>query len=139
MTCVPLGDQHIDQDKRRRLAEAVSARRAQLGRAQEAMPAHGGPSGRTVRAIEQVQLASFTDNVLAKLDRGLDWRSGQAARILSGEADEAEIKQAIGTHVVTVAEIRRRIANLPPQTPEAEDALRHVLPELFGDDPKEPE
>jgi transcriptional regulator with XRE-family HTH domain len=102
-------DRPADQDKLRRLAEAVSARRAQLGRAQEALPAHGGPSGRTVRAIEQVQLPSFTAAILAKLDRGLDWNPGQSARILSGEADEAEIRRAVGIAVVTMDELGRRV------------------------------
>lgn len=66
------------------LARAVSSRRARLGRTQEQLAQYGGPSGRAVRDIEAARIEAITESALAKLDRGLDWAPGSAARILDG-------------------------------------------------------
>lgn len=87
-----LADEELTADDRQRLAEAVSIRRAQLGRTQESAPVHGGPSGRTVRAIEQAQLPRYSSAVLAKLDRFLDWPPGTAVKILEGTVSPNDLK-----------------------------------------------
>lgn len=69
---------------RQRLGKAVADRRAELGRPQEDLASHGGPSARTVRSIEQATLSSHTPAMLAKLDAGLDWPDGTAQRHLTG-------------------------------------------------------
>lgn len=69
---------------RQKLGKAVADRRAELGRPQEDLATHGGPSARTIRSIEQATLSSYTPAMLAKLDAGLDWKPGTAQRHLAG-------------------------------------------------------
>lgn len=78
-----MGDGPTTAD-RQRLGKAVADRRAELGRPQGDLAAHGGPSARTIRSIEQATLASYTPAMLAKLDAGLDWPAGTAQRHLTG-------------------------------------------------------
>lgn len=79
----------------RRLADAIAVRRARLGLNQEALAARGGPSGRTVRDIENARLDRFTPSTLSKLDRALDWRDGTSEKILDGTATEAELAEVV--------------------------------------------
>lgn len=81
----------FDDKALRRLADAVSVRRARLGVNQEALPSRGGPSGRTIRDIETARLTRITPATLAKLDRALAWRDGTAEKILAGTATEEDL------------------------------------------------
>lgn len=77
-----------DQRRRQALAEAVKARRLQLGRAQGDLAEFGGPSIVTVRQIEKATGPTPSGLTLAGLDRALHWLSGSARRILDGGAAE---------------------------------------------------
>jgi hypothetical protein len=93
------------------LAEAVSSRRARLGRTQEQLAQYGGPSSRAVCDIEAGRIGAITPTSLAKLDRGLDWAPGSAARILDGGSpdDTGEQWPALGAAV----KARREQLRLP--------------------------
>lgn len=77
------------------LAAAVKKRREELGRNQLAVWEHDGPSNSTMTSIENGAKLFITWHTLEALDRGLDWRPGNAVRIVSGNAplDHASISK----------------------------------------------
>lgn len=83
----------MTDDNRQALAEAVAARRAHRGLSQEVLAARGGPSGRTVRDIENARIDRVTPSTLSKLDRALDWPTNTAAKILAGTATKEEVME----------------------------------------------
>lgn len=71
-------------EARRRLGEAVRARREELGLAQRKLQVRGGPSVVTVGNVEKATGDEPSRLTLAGLDRALDWKSGSAALLLAG-------------------------------------------------------
>lgn len=70
-------------DGREALALSVKARRRELRLTQQQLAERGGPSAKTVFAIEGNESAALRPSTLARLDRALDWKSGTAAGILT--------------------------------------------------------
>ncbi len=66
------------------LAEAVKARRAELGLTHEDVLAADGPSGVTLTKIESAKGSPPRALTLKRLDTALQWEPGSAARVLSG-------------------------------------------------------
>lgn len=71
---------------RRRLAEAVKARRAELGLSQLHVYEAGGPSNSTMTAIENATKTDISWSTLRKLDIGLQWPQDCALNLISGKA-----------------------------------------------------
>lgn len=70
-----------------RLAEAVKARRLQLGDLTQAdVTQRGGPSTETLRLIENAKQQSFSSRTLARLEQALMWLPGTVLRILDDKA-----------------------------------------------------
>lgn len=67
-----------------RLAEAVRARRAELGLTHDSVLAAGGPSGVTLTKIESASGPVPRPSTLKKLDKALDWAPGSSARVIAG-------------------------------------------------------
>lgn len=67
-----------------RLASYIKARRADLGMAQGDLAERGGPSIVTVGQLERAQIARPQAATLKRLDDGLAWQRGSAARVLAG-------------------------------------------------------
>lgn len=72
------------------LAAAVSERRIQLHLSQEGVAHAGGPSAKTIYAIEQGTEAEFRPSTLRRLDQALQWRPGTSERILAGTGSQEE-------------------------------------------------
>ncbi|OZF01256.1 XRE family transcriptional regulator [Rhodococcus sp. 14-2686-1-2] len=68
----------------RRFAQAVRERRQQLGLSRVQVRDRGGPSEPTLTRIERAEISDPSPATLAKLDSGLAWTAGSAARLLSG-------------------------------------------------------
>lgn len=66
------------------LAAAVCERRTQLRLSQEGVARAGGPSVKTIYAIEQAAEARLRPSTLRRLDQALQWPSGTGERILAG-------------------------------------------------------
>lgn len=73
------------EDARRRLAEAVKARRADRGLSQLDVYEAGGPSNSTMTAIENASKADISWSTLRKLDIGLQWPQDFALNLISGK------------------------------------------------------
>lgn len=69
------------------LAEAAQRRRAQLGLRQNDLEYRGGPSGATVRNIEQCARATYSPKTLRQLEAALEWERGTAGEIVNGQPD----------------------------------------------------
>jgi transcriptional regulator with XRE-family HTH domain len=67
-----------------RFGVVVRQRRKELGLTQRQVTRHGGPSGPTMSNIERAVAHVISPEVLAKLDSGLGWTDGSAARALAG-------------------------------------------------------
>jgi hypothetical protein len=67
------------------LAAAVGERRRYLGRSQIEVWQHGGPANSTMTSLETAASLSVTPSTLKKLDIGLEWVPGTAARVVRGE------------------------------------------------------
>lgn len=76
------------------LAAATQRRRTQLGLNQEALAARRGPSGRTVRDIEQATQTRYTAKTFRDLEEALGWRFGLVEDVLAGVATEEEVMPA---------------------------------------------
>lgn len=124
-------------DRRRALADAVKARRLQLGLTQGDIADRGGPSIVTVRQIEKVTGPPPSDLSLAGLDRALRWEHGSAQAILDGgqavvsdlsavpDLPGTDVRQAIlddphllpiaRAHLLNQYDILLRLQNTPPE------------------------
>lgn len=67
-----------------KLAEAVKARRHQLGLTPDLVKAAGGPSATVLSQIENAYDNDYRLPTLAKLDRALQWPAGTAAALWEG-------------------------------------------------------
>ncbi|MEC3918350.1 helix-turn-helix domain-containing protein [Nocardia sp. CDC160] len=70
------------------LADRVKARRKENGWTQADVAKQGGPSAGAISQIERCLMESPAEDVLAKLDAGLEWPAGTAGAILAGTAGE---------------------------------------------------
>lgn len=70
-----------------RLAEAVRQRREQLKLRQNDLESRGGPSGATVRNIEQAAKDKYAPRTYRQIDDALRWPPGTAAKLIVGEND----------------------------------------------------
>ncbi|MEC3953672.1 helix-turn-helix domain-containing protein [Nocardia sp. CDC153] len=70
------------------LADRVKARRKENGWTQADVAKQGGPSAGAISQIERCLMESPAEDVLAKLDAGLEWPAGTAGAILAGSAAE---------------------------------------------------
>lgn len=68
------------------LGDRVRARRSQLRISQEEVAERGGPSSKTVYAIERGTEATLRPSTLRRLDEALGWSDGTSEKILAGEA-----------------------------------------------------
>lgn len=68
------------------LGEAVKVRRKNLHLKQEELVACGGPSAKTISAIEDGQAGTYRPSTFSKLDRALRWPAGTAEAILRDTA-----------------------------------------------------
>lgn len=96
-----------------RLAEHVRRRRSELGRTQIDAWKHGGPANGTLTAIENGEHRSFTSITLHRLDLGLDWPEGTAARLLL-ESEKQQVATQSTAELLdllsqVVAELRCRV------------------------------
>ena len=73
------------QDAVDALATAVSERRNYLGRSQIEVWRDGGPANSTMTSLEHAASRSVTQRTLVKLDVGLAWVPGTAAKVVRGE------------------------------------------------------
>jgi hypothetical protein len=78
----------LDDEGRRRLANAVRTRRAELGLAQDSLTQHGGPGELTVRKIEHAEPVQYRERTMAQLETALQWKPGTVRGILSGTASD---------------------------------------------------
>ncbi|MBY6480113.1 MULTISPECIES: helix-turn-helix domain-containing protein [unclassified Rhodococcus (in: high G+C Gram-positive bacteria)] len=127
----------------RRFSDHVRERRRQLGLTRVQVRDRGGPSEPTLTKIERAELAEPTPATLAKLDVGLGWVAGSAARLLSGgnvrtvEGNEASSAQFpdvghLALDVAAVAQlvsVSTRITELADGRPEDRE-LRGVANDL---------
>lgn len=72
------------------LAKAVQTRRAELDLRQDDLLSRGGPSGGTVRNIEQVARNGYSVRTFVMLEQALGWPRGTVDDILAGRAREPE-------------------------------------------------
>ncbi|QPO17142.1 helix-turn-helix DNA binding protein [Gordonia phage Lilbeanie] len=73
------------------LGNAVAHRRAELNLTQIEVAARGGPSAGTIAALEHHDISGASKSTLVKLDAGLSWPNGTAARIYSEGSPGAAI------------------------------------------------
>ncbi|WP_167735603.1 helix-turn-helix transcriptional regulator [Rhodococcus sp. 1R11] len=73
-----------------RFGVLVRQRRIELGLTQREVSRQGGPAGPTISNVERAAAESISPDTLAKLDRGLGWTAGSAARALSGGVPTTE-------------------------------------------------
>jgi transcriptional regulator with XRE-family HTH domain len=73
---------------RRRLADAVRTRRAQLGLAQNELVGHGGPGDLTVRKIERGEPVQYRERTILQLETALKWKNGVVRALLNDTADD---------------------------------------------------
>lgn len=105
-----------------RLGEAVKARRARLGRTQVDVWQAGGPANSTLTSIESGAQTVISTVTLRKLDTGLSWEPGTAARILNGEQpnpirtplENLPTEKVAEIASEALSELRRRIRHVPP-------------------------
>ena len=95
-----------------RLGSVVRQRRAELGLTRDEVNLRGGPSDTTQEKVEK-GLGAVYGQTLAKLDAGLGWTSGSAARVVDGEdpiaAPEAPDDEIVHTRFHQAAtRVRRR-------------------------------
>lgn len=69
------------------LGTAVRQRRTVLRLRQSDLESHGGPSGGTVKNIEQAARERYSPRTFAQLEQALDWKPGTVETILAGTAD----------------------------------------------------
>ncbi|MFK4362325.1 hypothetical protein [Rhodococcus sp. 27YEA6] len=129
-----------------RFARIVARRRLQLNLTLDQLHAAGGPSDVTTGKIERAQIEQPSANTFKKLDAGLQWIAGSAARVFTGQdpvlCEEISNDQTRGhgTDAVTVpisvvnalskiAFSYARIAEACPDT-DSNAALRTVNSEL---------
>lgn len=95
------------------LAEAVRARRADLGLTHDDVATAGGPSDTTLSNLEQGRLSTVANVTLRRLDTALQWEQGSAARVLAGGSprpiDETPRGLADYTDVELATELLRRL------------------------------
>lgn len=104
-----------------RLAEAVKARRAQLGLNQLDIAARGGPSNSKMTEIEGARDDTLTPATARKLDEGLRWESGSARTVWDGLGDPIPLTR--------VGQLRRMIAAVESMKAPAEDRA-HIIRRL---------
>lgn len=68
----------------------VTLRRHRLGLTQAQVADRGGPSTESMRLIENGRRDGYSDRILARLERGLDWPDGVVRKIVDGTATEEE-------------------------------------------------
>lgn len=91
----------MDSAKLKRFGEVVKARRLELGLTQDEVTAVGGPSDKRQTKIENGAPPAPSLTTLAKVDRGLQWVSGSAARtVAGGEPTKLEDVPATPTQAV---------------------------------------
>lgn len=88
--CLPkfFGSLASVREDRQRLARMVKERRDELGVRQDQMRDRGGPSTTKMTEVERVIGPTPTPQTLRKLDAGLGWAQGSAARVLAGGEPE---------------------------------------------------
>jgi hypothetical protein len=98
-----------------RLADTVSRRRKWLRLSQEDVANAGGPSAKTIYAIEQGVDTSLRPSTLRRLDVGLAWRAGTAQAIYDGHVVGDELDDAI-MRATAPADLADRVgsAYVPP-------------------------
>lgn len=74
-------DQHLP-DGAARLAQAVHARRDELGLTRDEIKK---PSGTTIYSIELERKSQYDSSMLSALEQGLRWKPGSVDRVLRGE------------------------------------------------------
>jgi transcriptional regulator with XRE-family HTH domain len=111
-----------------RFGNIVKRRREQLDLQQEDMRHHGGPSSTTMSEIER-GLARIHPSTLRKLDAGLRWAKGSAAKTLDGGEPEELPEQTTGLEAVDIevllGEIRRRVL-VASDDPQRRNGLSRV-------------
>jgi hypothetical protein len=109
------------QDAASRLGDAVKSRRARLGRTQLEIWQAGGPANSTLTSIESGRQTVISTATLRKLDKGLSWEPGTAARILNGEPvnpistplENMPTEKVAEIASEALSELRRRIRHVP--------------------------
>ncbi|WP_114332477.1 helix-turn-helix transcriptional regulator [Rhodococcus sp. Eu-32] len=134
----------------RRFSDQIRERRRQLGLTRVQVRDRGGPSEPTLTKIEREELPEPSPATLAKLDAGLGWVAGSAARLLSGgnvraiedredspvqfpniervELDVAAIAQlvSVSTRIAELAENRPEDRELQGVASDLNDALHPI-------------
>ena len=72
------------------LAEAVKARRTELGIKQTDSEFYGGPSTGTLRNVEQCARVGYHRRTFKDIEAMLKWRSGTCNRILAGSEHKVQ-------------------------------------------------
>lgn len=135
-----------NDEGRRRLAEAVRTRRAQLGYAQEDLVQYGGPGDLTIRKIERGYEIKYRERTIHQLETALKWRPGTVRALLANEAshnpdDWIANHIAAGTAIIiepgtpaadrlqAVVAAARAVFNLPssPAIDEAKRAMTDAI------------
>ncbi len=135
---------------RQRFARIVSERRAWLNLTLDQLQAAGGPSDVTTGKIERAQVEQPSVNTFKKLDAGLRWTEGSAARAFIGDnpvpledvpgsrpvarvvdANEDSVTLPLSV-VISISEIAKRYEKLYESTTDVTtaDKLRSINSEL---------
>jgi transcriptional regulator with XRE-family HTH domain len=122
---VPVGT--ITRMDRKRLANAVIARRVQLGhRSREAFAEAAGISPRTISYIETGEDRRYNASTVAQLEHALKWAPGSVARILAG-GDPMPLPDSARPIPPLAAELAAMLDPDSPLTPEARDYLGRLV------------
>ncbi len=109
----------MDGSATERLGAAVLARRDQLKFSRRQVSLNGGPSEPTLLKIERGQGDDLGAATFRKLDIGLQWEAGSAARVVEGGTPTAAARSAIAfasggllVPVSAVAEVTKLVGEL---------------------------
>lgn len=107
---------HMAARNSKRLAEAIEARRGELGITQAEFAERGGLALKTVSRLENggTEARSTT---LAAIDRAAGWKNGSAARILVGGEPEAEDTSGTEIFPRRPADFNEEVIRKPPAGP----------------------
>lgn len=122
-----------------RLRAAVLARRDQLKFSRRQVSLNGGPSEPTLLKIERGQGTDLGAATFRKLDIGLQWEAGSAARVVEGGTPTAAPRSAIAfapeglvVPVSAVAEVTELVGHLQDLADTNQDEALRALSERLS-------
>lgn len=123
-------DMDLGDDRgRQRVADAIRARRTELGLTQPDVTTRGGPSKALLHQIESAHPKGYDDYTIRRLEQALDWEPGSIQDIVDGREPtpvehQEEPSPAEDPRVVTVAAGGWRVDIHPNPNATAEEIAR---------------